>query len=343
MKIKCTAFLILFAIAPIPQAQTLDDFLRYPEYQTVKISPDGKHLALRKLENGRHVLAFMSINPLEVTTILRFARTNEIGDYYWVNNDRVITEIWTRHGWFDSPSNYGLLYGINYDGTHSEPIFGYLAGEMQTGTRIKRRDSDRAHAKIVDLLRDDPQHILIDTLPWGVRGTFEVYGAVYRLDVYTGVQKKVVNHPQARARVYTDNNSEVRLATATDTDNFLQLYLKNKGLGWTKIEQESDETFASEPVGFSNDNSIAYLVSYETNRLKGLYQLDLDTFERRLVFRSEQVDISSADILHTPNLRSVIGVYSEPNYPSFLCSGTESNRWRETDASPGVDYPHRTG
>src|SRR5512141_276694 len=50
--------LLAFTLVPCPADEIpLADFARHAQYEDVKISPDGDHLAATALINGKHVLA----------------------------------------------------------------------------------------------------------------------------------------------------------------------------------------------------------------------------------------------------------------------------------------------
>ncbi|GAB2882202.1 hypothetical protein GCM10027180_10350 [Microbulbifer echini] len=108
----------------------------------------------------------MSITPLKITGLLRFRGKEEVGDFYWANNERVVTKVASRKAALETPVFYGSLFAINYDGTKGKNIFGHLAGERQVGSRLKKAESTYAHPTIIDTLPKEKNKILISTSPW---------------------------------------------------------------------------------------------------------------------------------------------------------------------------------
>lgn len=75
------------------QAVTINDFSRHPEFYDVKISPDGKYLATLVNTEGRKTLAFLDSDTFKVIFALGGDKRDQVADYYWVNNERVIVQV----------------------------------------------------------------------------------------------------------------------------------------------------------------------------------------------------------------------------------------------------------
>ncbi|MFC6979016.1 hypothetical protein [Microbulbifer taiwanensis] len=190
-----TSLLLIFSSTAVGVSRIpLQELIKHKDIQQVKISPKGTHLAVQKLYDGERILVFMSLKPLEITGILRFRGKEEVGNFYWANDERVVAEVISRKAALEAPVNYGSLFAINYDGSKGKNIFGWAAGERQTGSRIKKAESTYAHATIVDVLRDNDKEILVSTYPWA--RDWETHGEVYRIDIYSGVRDKVSGLPQ---------------------------------------------------------------------------------------------------------------------------------------------------
>ncbi|MFA0810023.1 alpha/beta hydrolase family protein [Microbulbifer epialgicus] len=306
---KLIVFLVFFWTSQAFGTQVpLSDLVRHRNIQEIKISPAGTHIAVKRLHKGKRVLVFMSLNPLDITGVLNLWGDMEVGNFYWANDERVVAEIWSRRGALESPVSYGNLWAINYDGKRGKNIFGYLAGERQLGTRIPKAKSTNAHATIIDPLPHKKNEILVSTTPW-VRDR-ETAGEVLRINIYSGVKKKVAGLPQASGRAYTDRRGNLSFATGTDKNNNYQLYKKAED-GWTRIE---DKTLAQgRPVGIDHDNNEFYFVIDRPQKTEQLVKLNPETNNLTNVFSHEITDING--IIYSPD-KKPIGVYLHPTYPT---------------------------
>lgn len=149
---KLLFFILLWPTLTLGAPLPLSDLVRHADIEEVKISSTGTHIAVKKLHEGERILVFMSITPLKVTGILRFRGKEEVGDFYWANEERVVTEVWSRKAALESPVSYGSLFAINYDGERGKNIFGHLASEKQLGFRTPKAKATYAHAAIIDPL-----------------------------------------------------------------------------------------------------------------------------------------------------------------------------------------------
>lgn len=291
--------------APIPLA----DLVKHSTVKQVKISPDGSHLAVRKLHKGEHILVFMSLSPVEVTGTLRFRGDEEVGDFHWANKERVVAEIMEGKAALESPVHYGSLFAIDYDGSNGDNIFGWAAGEQQTGSRIRKAEDSYAHATIIDPLLDDDREIMISTYPWA--RDWETHGKVYRLNIYTGVKQRVTGLPQVGGRAFTDGRGNLLFANGTDREGNYQLYRKDKKVGWSEIEDEA--LGRGTPVGFDRESNSAYLVLDRESKTEQLVRLELDSSEYQSLFAGERADIEG--IISHPESGKPLGVYTHPDYP----------------------------
>ena len=233
MVFKKVFLLALLVISASGYAKNFDDIFDRAQYQNAKISPDGKHLAVSMFGQGEMIIAFLDSKTLETVAASRLPNKQEIGQYYWVNNERVVISLVRRDPWLEEPVFYGELYALNIDGSRGKMIYGYRAGERQTGSRIKKKEATFGWGEIIDILPEDNKHILISSTPMSTTG--ERVANVLKLNVYTGiVKKKVAQSPVPFSQFLTDSKGKFKLVVGTDRNNDAQVYLKQDS-GWTKI------------------------------------------------------------------------------------------------------------
>ncbi|WP_444914381.1 alpha/beta hydrolase family protein [Microbulbifer sp. TRSA007] len=305
---KILLILFLWPTIAYSSQVPLKKFIRHADIEEVKISPTGSHLAIRKLHGGERILIFMSIESLEFTGFLHFRGREEVGNFYWANNERVVVEVMSRKAALETPVNYGSLYAINYDGSKGKNIFGYLAGERQTGTRFKKAESTYAHATIIDPLPHKKKEILISTSPW--RNDWESKGEVAKLNIYTGVKNQVIKLPQIDGRAYTDGAGNLLYATGTDKNNNRQLFFRSKN-NWHRVKNSTLDS--ARPVGFDTDTGEAYLITNQKNKTQALIKLKPKSEDYSLVYQNQASDISG--IIYSPASYKPTGVYLHPDYP----------------------------
>ncbi|WP_444933839.1 alpha/beta hydrolase family protein [Microbulbifer sp. JTAC008] len=303
------AVLLIWPTLALSKQIPLDDLVRHTEIKEVKISPDGTHLAVRKLYEGESVLFFMSIHPMKITGTLRFNGREEVGHFEWANNERIVAEVVTKTTALEIPINYGSLYAINYDGSRGKLIFGHMIGERQVGSRVKKAEATRAHASIIDPLQNEKKEILISTYPW--YNNWETRGEVARLNIYSGVKKNITKLPQILGRAYTDKAGNLLYADGTDKENNYQLYFKSKK-GWERVK---DKTLDSGTlVGFDKSTGEAYLTINPKSETQQLIKVTPGSENYSVVFQHHRSDISN--IVYSPGSYKPLGAYLDPDYPA---------------------------
>ena len=65
------------------------EFWRHTEFEQVRISPDGKHLAATVPDGDTRVLAVFTLSPFKMTGVAKFNDKRQLGAFTWVNKDRV--------------------------------------------------------------------------------------------------------------------------------------------------------------------------------------------------------------------------------------------------------------
>jgi len=295
------------------QTKNWGNLFNYAEYKNAKISPDGKHLAVAAQIQGKMGLVFLDRSKFKPVGFANFSGHEEVGDYHWVNNERVVIELVRRSPSSEAPSSYGELFAINKDGKKGKMIYGHRAGEAQTGSHIKKKKSTFGWGEIIDVLPEDEKYILISSTP--MSNTAERLASVYKLNVYTGILKrKQGTSPVSFSRFVSDKNGKVRALVGTDKHNERQLYIKNED-GWKKLAKD---TVGDSVYPLSVDATGKYLYTIDNFRqdLDGIFKLNLSDYSYKHVYSDSSVDIS--DVEMTTDGRSAYAIRVDENYPSYL-------------------------
>lgn len=285
----------------------------HAQYQNAKISPDGKYLAVSVLLNNKVGLAFIEAQTMQVAGQATFAGKLEAGQFYWVNNERVVINMLQRRYGIEQPQFYGELFSVNYNGEKGLMIYGYRAGENQSDSRIRKKQYTRGWGEIIDILPEDKKHILISSTP--MSNTGERHASVYKLNVYSGILKrKIATSPLPFTRFITDSSGKLSALTGTTNDNKKSLYLRKKNK-WQKVPPG---TVGSKvyPLSVSASGKYLYTIDDYQQNLKGIFKLNLDNYDYSKVYTDKIVDIT--DVEMSTDGRSAYALRVDEGYPAYL-------------------------
>lgn len=292
-------FFASFNLLAQEASMTLDDFVALPTRTNFQISPDGKHLSAVVTDKGKEYLVILDAETKKLKKGFSVPGGGKgIGEVYWVNNSRLVYTVTERYAWDKQLHLTGDLVGVNIDGSQHEYIFGMSAGEMQTGTRIKKKKRMNGHQKILDLLENDERHILIAFYPWKIGSSSwvnnrDVNPTVYKLNVYNGNFIKEDYLPMPMARGITDNNGITRFSVAFNKQNELVLSYKEKQEDeWKTFQLENFDGVDPYPLSFTKDNKSVYLAANVGEGTNALYKLDLSGNSVEKMYHNENVNIS---------------------------------------------------
>src|SRR5262249_50342530 len=123
---------------PVEAVSPIEAAARFPKFVEAKISPKGSYLAVIGQEGGKRTLVFIDLKSRKIASVLRPDAQDMVGRFDWANDRRVVAEIVSQDGTLTSGVNNGELYAVDADGKDGKMIFGYRAGEIQTGSAIRR-------------------------------------------------------------------------------------------------------------------------------------------------------------------------------------------------------------
>lgn len=292
------------------------------QYSDVRLSPTGEYLSVISEMDGKNILIIIDRKINKPTYVVRFPANAQVGDYTWVNDERVVVAKEYLRGWRDHPEYYGELFAVNADGSQKKQIVGYQ-GEQQTGTNIKKAEPLYGTSYILDPLFDDDKNMLIYTIPWSNNRHRETETVVYRLNVKTGLRKKVAHSPSKRASFLTDEQGFVRVAFATDDAVTGTFYIREASskADWEKFELD----LALRDIslhGFDESGEHIFFTASNSGEAQGLYKLNLDTQEAEKIFQDEVV--SPKRIWADPISKEVFAIETEADYPTYSFVNTSS-------------------
>ncbi|RDJ00053.1 S9 family peptidase [Dyella solisilvae] len=298
---------------------SLTDLARHTQYDKVKISGDGHFLAATTVVDGKPLLAMINtealIDPTKPKgTMVKPREGNQVVDFWWVNDHRVLYTEGAKVSGFDRPFSTGEIFAVNADGSDPELLFGYRAGASYGATRTQHREPERASAWLIDPLKGDENHVLIGVNPWS-GGADGAYTEVYVMDVRDGTKHRVATAPLLNASFVADHHGVVRFAFGLDNHFFQQVYYRaGDGQPWELIFQGTEEHSVSTPLAFGRDDSRVYMSCAAPGKVAGLCTWDVATKAMQAPVWSG--DVEPEALVHSLDGQDVVGVYSMPGTPT---------------------------
>jgi len=251
----------------------LRDFFSKPERAFFRLSPDGKALGFMQPYERRENIYVIPLASDGKTPDFNRARrltsetARDISIYFWKGNDHI-------------------LYVKDFGGDENYHI---VSVDLQSGKLKDLTPFPKVRASIVDDLKDDPDHVLIQHNKRDPK-VFDVY----RLNVKTGDSTLVAQNPGDITNWLTDHLGRVRIATTTDGVNTSLLYRASEKDSF-KTVLTTDFRTTVEPLFFTFDNESLYALSNRGRDKTALVVLDPETGkESEPFFANPDVDLDGA-------------------------------------------------
>jgi len=302
------AFMLLLCFTCFAQAEQstqrlpLETFFKYSEIHSLSISPTGKYLAAKVKIKDNMQLAVMLADNKKIISVMNFGNDSEVGNFGWLNNDRVYASMVDKVGPLEKPQATGFLFSANADGSKKRQL-------LPTKARPGKAVGIRAGFRIVDTLKGDDKNILISIID-------SKFSSIYKMNVYNGRQVRVAKAKQEYGRLFTDNNQVVRLSIGTTYDKkkgqrITTIYHRdNNDANWQLIDERDEKSEIFSPMSFTKDSKKLYvntgtaikLYDPKTKQLTTVKELSGDATIERPIYDLD------------PNNPSLIGVIREPGY-----------------------------
>ena len=276
------------AIAEISVTEEfIERFSSLPSYTGVDISPDGKMISvITKMPDDKKGLTIFDAEDLSLINTITLTNDEEISNYYWVNNSRILIRV----GYYDKKNGRGSAgeyFSINFDSTKPAYVFGMRSRNSKT----KKSVLDKMSAGYVEnILEDDDKHVVISVYPFSKSNTGTFTTSV-RFNIYNGQQKKLGKSPLAGGQVRTDSKGIPRFVNGSDADNnTVTMYRASKKDDWevlSKTPYGEGEVF---PVNISKDGSTIHTLDSTETSTYQLKKINTITGESEVVFHHPKFD-----------------------------------------------------
>lgn len=287
-----SAFRLIAALLLLPslaQAQTpapvdVDQFIRRDSFERITISPNGDYLAATVPLEDRTGLVVLRRSDKVVTARMTLGKDTHFQSLHWVNERRLLASIAEAFGTRDQPALTGELFGVDFDGQNRRMLTGFRADINSQASRLQTANADSVYATLVDSLPADENYVLIAVTPF----IPDAFTRVERMDVRNGKRSLVTRVSAKSADFVTDNATRIRLASGIGKVNQSLLFHRvDDDAEWTMINDELETGRIEQPIGFSPDNRVAYLLSEQAEGPDALVAWDSATGERTEIIRHE--------------------------------------------------------
>jgi len=276
MKLRILLLVILCCLSVMPAYGKTDppvripvhDLMQDPLIDGVKISPDGKSIAALYNNNDRIMVLVKDLTADNSEPLIINVLNHNVKWLEWANNRRIITGATVEGGiWHD----YYALVIMDKDGKNMRHLI-----------------SDFSMGNLIDLLPDDPDHVLVEEL--NVNNM--VFPEVYK--VYIGNERKEQRVQASRNNIdhwITDANGDIAMGIGYLSDRMI-IDAKMADGSWKTISAKqylTDSHFYPLAIG---KRGIVYVLSYHETDKAALYEYHIDTqsFGRQL-FKHDLVDV----------------------------------------------------
>lgn len=262
-------------------------FVKRDQFKTIQISPKGDYYAATVPLEDRTILVVMRRSDNKVTTSFALGRNTHVDGFAWVNPERLLISVSEKMGALAEPRGTGEIYAINAQGGGAEILVGQRVQGNGLGTKIQPRKVEMVAARLVDDLPADDKNVIIAVMPF----SNDPFTRAERMDVYTGRRTPVANAPVRNAHFVTDNAGEVRFAHGFGLENRWKLYYRDaRGNDWRLVNDEAVSGTAWQPVGFSADNTVAYLDAVQKSGPNAVLAYETATGKTTQVLRDAVAD-----------------------------------------------------
>jgi dipeptidyl aminopeptidase/acylaminoacyl peptidase len=209
------------------QSVPLANLAMHPEYDNVKISPDGAYLAATAVVKGRTVLALIHLADKKGVNI-RPLEDNNVIDFWWASPNRVVYTVGVPRGGYDQPLPTGELFAVDADGSHGILLFGQRLYNSHQARKNNPTLVELGAATFIAAIPPDPDHILVAINAFNADGnTKGTWPIAYRMDVHSGFLKGILAAPGPDMQFIADYQGRIRLIYGQDDHGHFKVYMRN--------------------------------------------------------------------------------------------------------------------
>ncbi len=278
-------------------------FSRLKNYTSVKLSPDGSKLAFIQNIQDAGMAVLCSYDLATKETLYLVQSDNEkvlINWFNWANEETILVGVRYAGNRNSTDTVETRLFAIDVKPEREEAR---LLIKPKSSTFMRKHFS-QFQDRVIDLLPEDPQHILV-----ALDLDKPVMPSVYKLNIYTKKKSRIEKGKKLIRSWMTDRQHTLRLGLSIDyktgeTKTFIR---ENADSDWQSYFEYN--AFTDPPiyaVGFALDPNILYFKKYKDDKLS-LFKLNLKTKEQQVVFHNPDYDYLG-NLVYSKKTKDVVGI-----------------------------------
>ncbi len=327
-------FLLLLPHTLMADVLPLEHFAEPAKFNRLKLSPNGQYFAATVPKEESNALVVIDRKSNTSLIAYGFGLNEYVGDFYWVNNERLVyTKSYKKQG-YERRSYKGEIFAGNIDGSKREQLFGFSKQD-----KLSKRRGDKAHGYIVNLLPQDDRHILIRSSKWGTDR--DAPDMLYKVNVYSQRKTRVAQLPLGNVSLVVDREGVPVIAKGKDREGKTRRFYYRNG-EWEQINKQ-DPLYGYSYKSLSDDGKLLYMTKSVDGGTTGLYQYNLETQKATLLFNHPDFDINA--YIRSPDSRNIVAVeimHQGMEYHYLDDSPFSKIHQRVTATFPGADISIRS-
>lgn len=319
-------------------------FAALPQVSQLSQSPNGTKVAFMSSIEGRKVMVVQNLDGSD-RYIQPPIGEADIFNFRWANDERLLVMYemtLTRNEYVNFRNTETRLAAINSDGSDFEWIVRASKKKNSAGGRNAKEDVPMWQTDIIDMLPDEPNHILLS-----LDGDFNNQSEIRKIDIRNGRYKELEDGFRGVQSWKADRSGEPRFGWGVYEQERVA-YWKNPEGGWVQVTNQ--DWYQKYPIfGFAEDGEHMLVSATSQSGKTGVYRLHVPSGKiLDEVFSHPDVDIDY--VRYDRSYRQVVGVGYTDDMLKFhyLHRGRAGLMRAMRKALPGleldiVDFDHANG
>ncbi len=290
---------LALAAGPALAQVDLDAWVKRDRFETVKISPDGRHFAATVPMEDKTVLVVLDRASRKVVSGGAGVADSAVLDFWWANDEHVVIAMAQSFGSKDPLYSTGEVHVLELGGQRVRRLVGRApeVGIVQTVI-----SAPREYATVIDPMTDEPDVVLIATELPGP----EPKAQLERLNLQYGRRVYVTSAPVRRADFTLDPSGVARFADGLDTENYGLLYYRDgANAPWRMVNNSKDSGFIAHALGLAADGVTAYMQVTTRDGPDAIEAWDMRSLARTVLLQDPAVDPD--EIIYDADGRTPVG------------------------------------
>lgn len=299
----------------------LDDFVEFPKYDSVTLSPSGKKLAMGWVNVNDYsraigIYEFPSMKPVINHAIgAEFSASN----VRWASEKRLLLQAnWPLRGVPHIWETLGMLRLIDPDGGKPYDIYGEAMSTRDPLPPMRREEEAIAAAahdyqapagklalrnsmgpvQTVTLRTDKPDQIMVQTMRANDRSGNTDGSGVFLLNLKDNKQTRVATLPFTGAQVVTGPGNQVALATGVNARNETFVYYlpesaRALGKDWQLVTRSGSGERGLRPVAWTGNGEEYYALDGRGGQTRAVVIWNAADNTQRLLYRHPAADMDN--------------------------------------------------